>query len=269
MPQRVKFELNRSSMATMASTTLTPAARQWWWWVQLLPAPIVRACERLLMRLVALWLRSPLRRMRLGGRRSAPLLTSPGVTMMNEDPDGVTIPFPASSSSAAGLFNLGNTCFVNATLQCLAALPGLRVRVAQEMAALGAVETAVGDESTGRQRRTAETLLALLASLGTREAVRTDDDANDGDDDIVMADDDDDDNYRGEDASPRRRPTRFPVAAGGRNIPTRETLRVQLCGFLDAAAETTALVARSRETQEQQDAEVRGRTADAASCATD
>lgn len=262
----------------MSATTTAAAARRQWWWLQLLPPPVARACERLLLRLMALWLSSPLRRLRLGQRPSARALLASTTSPLDDDDDDEQMhsaaSSPVSSTNASGwrgLANAGNTCFVNATLQCVAALPELRARVARELAALTRLteqEKGDGGEAKSncerrRRLRTAEALLALLASLDRRGAGDYDEEesGDDYEEENGMRLDEDD----GDTKEECRRGVYGSLSSsssGDGKVPVvdRETLRTQVRAFLDATAETSELVARSREKQEQQDAEVSGTT---------
>ncbi|KAH8045316.1 ubiquitinyl hydrolase [Aureococcus anophagefferens] len=67
-------------------------------------------------------------------------------------PHRLAPPAPAAAGRCAGLVNLGNTCFLNATIQCLAHAPG----VAQTL----------GDESLHAQAQKPDVAVALRDALG-------------------------------------------------------------------------------------------------------
>lgn len=286
----------RTSTSSASAAASSARSFSWWWW--LLPLPVASAFKRLLLRLMALWLNSPLRRLRLGNRPVFLRLSR------NEDNDadgerdydmssydeheqyssavsadrvGVTIP---AITGALGLVNVGNTCFVNAILQCLAVLPAFHARVEQEIEALQSLQGELDkeDDSVGERQlvrlHAAKALLALLKTLTPVSSLEAAAECTYSHDDDRSSDQDKEEEneqleYGSRQSSLKRRRrdgSREQQMNGFAGKPPavrrldRETVTTQVRAFLDAMRKCTDLLSARDQHQEQQDAEVRYRT---------
>lgn len=290
----------RTSTSSASAAASSARSSSWWWW--LLPVPVASAFKRLLLRLMALWLNSPLRRLRLGNRRAFLRLGGGGDddgerdhgmssyedeherfnSVVSADKAAVTMP---ANADAVGLVNVGNTCFVNAILQCLAVLPAFRMSVEQEIAALQSLQSdlegtdeqhdtiSVREKQRGRLHA-AKALLALLTTLAPVSSLETAAELHHSNDDRSSDQGDNKDEVqraygiRHSSLKRRRRDgsreqhagsngfVRKPAAAAVRRLD-RDAVTAQVRTFLDAMRECTELISARDQQQEQQDAEVR------------
>lgn len=269
----------RATTATTTTTARSALWRQWWW---LLPASVTRALKRMLLRVMALWLNSPLRRLRIGNRATARQLTDDrDVDAMHIDSNGDTSATAtaardsrasATADGAVGLVNTGNTCFVNATLQCLAVLPAFQASIAQ---AIDTLQQTQHEHDAKQQQRlhAATALLSLLQLLATVDALLSNDndhESDDNDDNDSEANNTPDESDIPEQRTPHERAARKrrrceterhplkPARASRatRVVRDRETVSTHVRAFLDATRACTDLLATRGAAQEQQDAEV-------------
>lgn len=238
---------------------------------------------------MAVWLNSPLRRLRIGSSSSHKRLAQRPAFRDDEHEDegmdardydggysrddgdavnGAAAPVE-SMSDAIGLVNVGNTCFVNAILQCLAVLPGLRARLEQETKRLEAMQPTIssivarrgGDARKAEEQlvrlQTARAMLALLETL--EPAALEQEEPNQH---TASAGNDGDHEQMREGCSQRLRVDGEGTASGDASLavrrPDRETVATQLRAFLDAVRKCTDLISTNHEQQGQQDAEVCG-----------
>lgn len=277
----------RTATSSSSSSSARSSSPSWWWW-WLLPLPVASAFKRLLLRLMALWLNSPLRRLRLGTR---PAFLRLGGADENDDHDmyeennqrydstrltdrAAVVSSAAVSVDAVGLVNVGNTCFVNAILQCLAVLPAFHASIEQEIEALQVLQTNTAavnaDSSSSHEKQlvrlnAAKALLTVLRtlapSLNAVEGNHTRDDRSDQDEEKEERY-----AYDSRQSSFKRRRgdgVKEQQANSFANKPTatrrldRDAMTRQVRAFLDAMRSCTDLISERDQHQEQQDAEVR------------
>lgn len=197
------------------------------WLLLALWARVAAALRRWFLR----WVRRPLPRLAMG---PAP---RPRLRMDDEDEDEAeagAAPQLSSDELPVGLPNAGNTCFVNAVVQCLRATPGFVDRLVTDTARAQAAALNGDDEERAKQWHVADALCDLLDGVSPTLRLLA-----------WEACDDEGDVLVGHSIVKERDPK-------ARRVPTIALLQ----RFRQEASRCSYLIQEMAEQQEQQDAEV-------------